>query len=56
MAFWYSLWSFGIVYGHFVYFLRFGMFGTKKNLTTLGSTSVNVRGLVKNLERFLILI
>jgi hypothetical protein len=27
---WYNLWPFGIVCGHLVYFLRFGMFGPRK--------------------------
>ena len=29
-AIWYNLRSFGIVCGHLVYFLRFGMFGPRK--------------------------
>jgi hypothetical protein len=29
-AIWYNLWPFGTFCGHLVYFLRFGMFGTRK--------------------------
>jgi hypothetical protein len=29
-ASWYNVWPFGIVCGHLVYFLRFGMFGPRK--------------------------
>jgi hypothetical protein len=29
-AIWYNFWPFGIVCGHLVYFLRFGMFGPRK--------------------------
>jgi hypothetical protein len=29
-AIWYKLWPFGMVCGHLVYFLRFGMFGPRK--------------------------
>jgi hypothetical protein len=29
-AIWYNLWPLGIVCGHLVYFLRFGMFGPRK--------------------------
>jgi hypothetical protein len=29
-AIWFNLWPFGIVCGHLVYFLRFGMFGPRK--------------------------
>jgi hypothetical protein len=29
-AIWYTLWPFGIVFGHFVYFSHFGMFGPRK--------------------------
>jgi hypothetical protein len=30
MAIWYTLWPFGIVCGHLLYFSRFGMFGPRK--------------------------
>jgi hypothetical protein len=35
-SFCYILWTFGIVRGNLVYISRFGIFGTKKNLATLG--------------------
>jgi hypothetical protein len=36
-AIWYNLRQFGIVCGHLVYFSQFGVFGPRKNLTTLCS-------------------
>jgi hypothetical protein len=36
-AIWYNLWPFGTVGGFLVYFSRFGIFCTKKNLATLRS-------------------
>jgi hypothetical protein len=39
-AIWYILWSFGIFYGHLVYFSRFGMlYEEKSGNTVLGSYS-----------------
>jgi hypothetical protein len=29
-ALWYNVWPLGIVFGHLVYFSRFGMFGPRK--------------------------
>jgi hypothetical protein len=39
-AIWYNLQPFGIVCGHLVYFFRFGMFGPRKNLAALATTTV----------------
>jgi hypothetical protein len=40
MVIWCSLWSFGTVYGHLVYFFRFWYAWTMKNLATLLSSNI----------------
>jgi hypothetical protein len=49
MAVWYNLWPFVIVSGHLLYFSRFGMFWTKKNLATLVMSTLRMQKKVQTI-------
>jgi hypothetical protein len=43
MVIWYNVWTFGVVCGPLVYFSRFVIFWTKKNLAALPTTNLRVQ-------------